>query len=67
MGVSETRQGKREAWSSENKVWGRRGMLLRGEGVVRLYRALWEIWGIIKGFGAGNIMILYVFSEDVTS
>lgn len=46
---------------------GREGKLLRGEGVVRLYGALWEIWGIIKGFGAGNIMILYVFSEDVTS
>lgn len=23
-GVSETRKGKREAWSSENKVWGGR-------------------------------------------
>lgn len=25
LGVFETRKGKREAWSSENKVWGGRG------------------------------------------
>lgn len=25
LGVFETRKGEREAWSSENKVWGGRG------------------------------------------
>lgn len=61
----ETRKGGREAWSSENKRGERKGMCLRGEGGDQLQAALWEIWGITGGFGAGSVMER--FYQDLSS